>query len=67
MISAGAMSQLLHLGMLRRGIYSAARLMYAISTPMTSDDIDLAISALKDTLAELKPYIERANPHLLVA
>ena len=67
MTSAGAMSQLLHLGMLRRGICSAARLMYAISTPMTSDDIDLAISALKDTLAELKPYIERANPHLLVA
>jgi hypothetical protein len=34
---------------------------------MTSDDIDLAISALRDKLAELKPHIERANPHLLVA
>ena len=67
MISAGEISQLLHLGMLRRGIYSAARLMYATSTPMTSDNIDHAISALRDTLAELKPYIESENPHLLVA
>ncbi len=67
MISAGEISQLLHLGMLRRGIYSAARLMYATSTPMASDDIDHAISALRDTLAELKPYIKSENPGLLVA
>ncbi len=29
-------------------------------------DIDHAMSALRDTLAELKPYIESENPRLLV-
>jgi glutamate-1-semialdehyde 2,1-aminomutase len=63
---AGHIPRLLHLGMLRRGIMSAGRLMFCVSTPMTDAEIDTAVGALNESLRELRPYIERERPALLV-
>jgi len=65
MVAAGHISSLLHLGMLRRGVMSASRLMYCISTPMGEDEIASAITALNETLIELRPYIKQERPELL--
>jgi len=51
--------------MLMRGVASAARLMYCISTVMTPADIDVATSALKDTLLDLREEIRREKPELV--
>ena len=65
MIEAGHIARLLHIGMLRRGVMSASRLMYCVSTEMTDSEVDLAIGALNETLRELRPYIEAERPSLL--
>jgi len=65
MIDAGHISALVHLGMLRQGVTSASRLMYCISTPMDESHVDTAITALSDTLTELRPYIEAERQGLL--
>ena len=65
MIEAGNVSQLLHLLMLQRGINSASRLMYCTSTAMTETEVGKAVTAMNESLAELRPYIERDRPHLL--
>ena len=62
---AGSLVQALHLGMLRRGVASASRLMYCISAPMGAAEVDLAVDALDDCLRELRPEIEREKPELL--
>lgn len=66
MIDAGHIARLFHLGLLRHGIFAAGRLMFAISTPMTEAEIDVAIAAVGQTLAELKPVIQAERPALLV-
>ena len=66
MIDAGHVAALLHLGMLRNGVASASRLMYCISTPMTATEVDTAIAAMGQAIDELKPYIEKERPNLLV-
>ena len=63
--SAGHIPKLLHLGMIRRGVMSATRLMYCVSTAMTQHEVDFAITALHETLQELRPYIEVHRPSLL--
>ena len=63
--TSGYLNQLLHLQMLQRGIASASRLMYCISTAMTVQDVDQALSALEDALRSMKPDIVRELPHLL--
>ena len=65
MIEAGNMSQLLHLLMLQHGISSASRLMYCTSTAMTETEVGKAVTAMNESLAELRPYIERDRPQLL--
>ncbi|MEZ5595041.1 MAG: aspartate aminotransferase family protein [Pseudomonadales bacterium] len=59
------LNQLVHLGMLQRGVASAGRLMYCTSTPMWDTEVDTAIDALDDTLRELRPGIGRELPGLL--
>ena len=66
MIAAGHVSSLLHLTMLRHGVMSASRLMYCTSTAMTGAEIDRAVTALNESLAELRPYIEKERPALLI-
>ncbi|MEE4361162.1 MAG: aspartate aminotransferase family protein [Pseudomonadales bacterium] len=65
MVAAGPVPRWLHLGMLRRGVSSASRLMYCISSPMREAEVDFALDALNDTLGELRPVIEREWPALL--
>ena len=65
MIAAGPISALLHLTMLRHGVMSASRLMYCTSTAMTQDDIERCITALHESLAELRPFIETERPALM--
>jgi glutamate-1-semialdehyde 2,1-aminomutase len=66
MIDAGHIGRLLHLCMLQKGVGSASRLMYCISTPMTETEISMAITALSESLSELRPYIEVERPDLLI-
>ena len=63
--AAGELPGLLHLAMMNRGIYSAKRGMYIISTPMTEVEIDKATGAFAETLELLKPYIADRLPHLV--
>ena len=65
MLKAGHISSLLHLGLLRRGVFSAPRLMFCISTPMDEHHVDRAVTAMNETLAELRPVIEVERPGLL--
>jgi glutamate-1-semialdehyde 2,1-aminomutase len=66
-VAAGHIPRLLHLGLLRHGVLSASRLMFCVSTAMTEREIELAITALNETLHELRPYIEQEKSELLVA
>ena len=65
LFKAKHIGQLLHLSMLRHGVASASRLMYCTSTPMTAADIDTAVAALQNSLAELRPYVESECPELI--
>jgi len=56
---------LFYLAMQERGCFSAARGLYVMSTPMTQREIDTAVKAVEDTLAELKPIIEELWPELI--
>lgn len=62
---SGRIGRLLHLGLLRRGIFSAPRGMLCISTPMGETEIDRAVSAFAEALAELRPAVEEECPNLL--
>ena len=55
----------IHLGMLMRGVASAARLMYCTSTAMTAKDVDFAVAALNETLLDLRADLQREKPELL--
>jgi glutamate-1-semialdehyde 2,1-aminomutase len=65
MMGAGHMSRLLHLTMLRHGVMSASRLMFCVSTAMGVIEIDRAVTALHESLTEMRPYIEEERPGLL--
>lgn len=54
---AGDLPYLLHLEMMNRGIYSAARGEYNISTVDGESDVNRAITAFNESLHELKPYV----------
>jgi glutamate-1-semialdehyde 2,1-aminomutase len=56
---------LYYLAMLERGIFTPARGLYVMSTPMTRKEINTAIKAAGDTMKELKPYIEDLWPELI--
>ena len=62
---AGELPGLVHLELMNRGVYSAGRGMFALSTPMTNMDIDKAVAAFSATLNMLKRYIADKIPHLL--
>jgi glutamate-1-semialdehyde 2,1-aminomutase len=63
---AGDLPQFLHLEMMNRGFYSAARGMLVISTAMDEAVIDRFLEALAGALEVLKPYVEDKAPHLLL-
>ena len=56
---------LFYLAMLERGIFSASRGMYVMSTPMTQMEIGAAVEAVGDVMVELRPTIEELWPELI--
>jgi glutamate-1-semialdehyde 2,1-aminomutase len=64
---AGKLPSLLHLELMNRGVYSAGRGLFCISTPMTEKDIDQATESLEGALELLKPYAAETAPHLIAA
>ena len=65
MLEAGHIARLLHLTMLRHGVMSASRLMYCTSTAMGEAEVDQAITAMHESLGELRPTIADERPALL--
>jgi glutamate-1-semialdehyde 2,1-aminomutase len=57
---------LLHLWLLDHGIFPAARMMFNISTPMSEKEIDELGATITNGLLELKPYIRKTVPELVV-
>lgn len=57
--------RLLHLALMERGIFVSSRTSISTCTPMTKKEIERAIEAVDDALAELKPYIEQIWPELI--
>jgi glutamate-1-semialdehyde 2,1-aminomutase len=64
--NAGELPYLLHLAMLNRGIYSAARGEYNISTVVNETNVNRAITTFNESLHELKPHIAEKYPALIV-
>jgi glutamate-1-semialdehyde 2,1-aminomutase len=62
---AGELPGLLHLELMNRGIYSAKRGMFVISTPMSELEIDKTVAAFAGTLDMLRPYIAARYPQLI--
>jgi glutamate-1-semialdehyde 2,1-aminomutase len=65
-LQAGPLSQLLQLGLLRRGIFVAGRLMLCTSTAMGEAEIDRTIAAFGETLEEILPVAREECPQLVV-
>lgn len=63
--AAGDLPYLLHLAMMNRGIYSAARGEYNISTVIARADVERAITNFNESLHELKPYVAAQYPALI--
>jgi glutamate-1-semialdehyde 2,1-aminomutase len=64
-VQSGPLARLLHLGMLRRGIFAAGRQMYCTSTAMGEAEVDRAVEAFEATLREIRPVAEEECPQLL--
>jgi glutamate-1-semialdehyde 2,1-aminomutase len=62
--AAGDLPTLLHLELMNRGLYAAARGEYNISTPMSESDITRAVDTFSAALHVLKPYVVEAYPAL---
>jgi len=58
-------NDLLCLALRNRGIYTPARIMLCISSPMTGKEIHRALEAFDDSLDQLRPLIEKSCPELL--
>ena len=63
--AAGDLPTLLHLELMNRGLYAAARGEYNISTAMNEADITRAVDTFSAALHVLKPYLAEAYPALL--
>jgi glutamate-1-semialdehyde 2,1-aminomutase len=63
--AAGDLPYLLHLELMNRGIYSAARGEYNISTVIETAEVDRAITTFNESLHILKPYIAQEYPALI--
>ncbi|MDA1075992.1 MAG: aspartate aminotransferase family protein, partial [Proteobacteria bacterium] len=57
MVGAGHIGPLLHLTMLRHGVMSAGRLMYCTSTAMGEAEVDKAVTAMHESLQEIRGYL----------
>jgi glutamate-1-semialdehyde 2,1-aminomutase len=65
MMMSGDLPQYLHLDLMNRGFYSAARGMLVLSTAMDDAIIEKFLEAFAGALEVIKPYVEEKAPHLL--
>ncbi len=65
-IGAMELQKWLHLELMNRGLYTAKRGEFIISTPMSEQEIDRCVDEFTGTLEFMRPYISAAAPHLLV-
>ncbi|MXX26263.1 MAG: aspartate aminotransferase family protein [Caldilineaceae bacterium SB0668_bin_21] len=63
--AARNLPKLLHMEMMNRGIFSAPRGQFTVSTPMTAREIDTAVKVMAQSLKVVKPYMVEHTPHLL--
>ncbi len=63
--AARNLPKLLHMEMMNRGIFSAPRGQFTISTPMTAREVDTAVAVMAQSLEAVKPYMAEHTPHLL--
>ncbi len=63
---AGQLPRLLHLELMNRGVFSATRGMFVVSTSMGDAEVDTLMAAVGGALDVLKPYIAETAPHLLL-
>jgi glutamate-1-semialdehyde 2,1-aminomutase len=63
--AAGDLPTLLHLELMNRGLYAAARGEYNISTVMHEADITRAVDTFSAALQVLKPYVVEVYPALM--
>jgi len=54
-----------HLLLMQQGIYAATRAFFSISTPMGGREVDKLTAAARNSLIEMKPYIEKKAPNLI--
>lgn len=60
------MRAIFHLLLMDKGVFSAPRGMFNISTPMGEKEIMEVRTALRDSLIELKPYVEKMAQELIL-
>jgi len=65
LVQAEELQKLVHLDLINRGIFTAKRGEFVISTPMTKKEVETGILALRETFEYLKPYIEENAAHLI--
>ncbi|MCY3990490.1 MAG: aspartate aminotransferase family protein [Caldilineaceae bacterium] len=63
--AARTLPKLLHMEMMNRGIFSAPRGQFTISTPKTAREIDTAVKVMAQSLKVVKPYMVEHTPNLL--
>jgi glutamate-1-semialdehyde 2,1-aminomutase len=54
-----------HLLLLDKGIFSATRAFFNISTPMGTAQVDKLIDAAQSSLTQMRPYIENTSPEFI--
>lgn len=64
--AAGQLPYLLHLELMNRGVFSAARGEYNISTVTTSAEVERAIDTVYEVLRDLKPAVAEIAPQLVI-
>ncbi len=64
-MKAPELPRLLHMSLLNKGIFSANRGLFNISTAMTYHDIDTCTAAFAESLTELLPYVRKHALHLI--
>ena len=58
LLTSGELLRFFHLEMLNRGVFFLHRGMFALSTPMTEAEVDLALVIFRETLEKLKPLAD---------
>jgi glutamate-1-semialdehyde 2,1-aminomutase len=63
---AAELPRLLHLQLLNLGVFTANRGLINLSTPMSRSDVTTTLTAFRETLFTLKPYVQEMAPHLII-